>query len=58
MVELSGEILDKIDEHNKNTSQELWKEETTKDSNRIDENIEYKESNKRDFDENTIEVEK
>lgn len=37
------EILDKIDEHNKN---------------RIDENIEYKESNKRDFDENTIEAEK
>lgn len=58
MVELSGEMLDKIDEHNKNTAQELLKEETTKDSNTIDENIEYKESNKRDFDENTIEVEK
>lgn len=52
------EMLDKIDEHNKNTAQELLKEETIKDSNSIDENIEYKESNKRDFDENTIEVEK
>lgn len=51
-------MLDKIDEHNKNTAQELLKEETTKDNNTIDENIKYKESKKRDFDENTIEVEK
>ena len=58
MVKLSGEMLDKIDEHNKNTAQELLKEETTIDNNTIDENIKYKESKKRDFDENTIEVEK
>lgn len=55
MVELSGEMLDKIDEHNKNAAQDLLKKEIAKDNNMIDENIEYKESNKRDFDENTIE---